>query len=93
MKNIDCHRALKLTKKLVYGGWVVMLLSMYLGSSVESFRSVVIFPILAGFLVSAAGLFWGLRALKCPHCNKSLTSGAKLPKELPEVCPFCREQL
>lgn len=93
MKKMDCHRALKLTKKLVYGGWVVMLLCMYLGTSVENFRNIAIFPIVGAFLVSVAGLFMGLRAIKCPHCGKSLTSGAKLPKELPEICPYCREWL
>lgn len=93
MKKIDCYRAMKITKTLVYGGWLVMMVSIFAGYSIEGVRSVVIYPILISFLVSALGLFCGLRLIKCPHCRRSLMSGAKIPKELPEFCPGCGERL
>ena len=93
MKQNDCHCLLKRTKQLVYGGWVVMLLSVFAGASAEHVRSMVIYPILAGFLVSVVALGYGLYAIKCPHCRKRLMSGAKIPKELPRECPYCGEQL
>ena len=93
MKKQDCHRLLKRTKQLVYGGWLVMLVSIFAGTSSESIRGVMFYPIMAGFLISVVALGYGLYTIKCPNCRTRLMSGTKIPKELPEVCPHCGEQL
>ena len=87
-KETGCHRALKITHILSYGGFVLMPLSLVFGAMVDTDVVMVILGGL-GFISVMFGLIFGNIYVKCPKCEHSLMQSGRVPGKLPNYCPHC----
>lgn len=89
---MDCHLALKVANILFYGGFVLLILGICVGSVGNSDVLSAVFGI-PGIVGVAAGLVWDWLYVRCPRCGASLTRGRSVPTWLPKHCPECGEKV
>ena len=92
MDDMECYRSLKLTHCLYYGGLLVMILSILIGTAVRNSLIMVVLGV-AGICAAFGGIIFAAVQLRCPECNGSLMSGGRVPGKLPNFCPHCGKQL
>jgi len=89
----NVHEALRRTKVLFYGGFVLLLVSVFVMEFAQSLAVALLLDIV-GILMLVWGWLYGKERCVCPHCGHSLyVSGFRIPSKMPNYCPHCGEGL
>lgn len=91
-EKMDCHRTLKITKILSYGGLGLMIFGIVIGAAADSDVLMAVLGIV-GVCDFVAGLVLGNLYVRCPACGSSLMLRGCIPNCLPKRCPECGEKI
>ena len=92
IREMDCFRALRVSKWLFYGGFPCALVGCGIGYW-ELSRILAGVLVIGGFAAMLGGWALGLRFVVCPHCGKPLYEFPRLPSDISSHCPHCGEKL
>ena len=85
---------LRICHILFFGGLGTMVLSLLaLNGTEENGVKIGMFLGILGVTGCAVGLIFAAVGLRCPHCDKSLMLGGRMPTALPNFCPECGKAL
>ena len=99
LEHLDCYRALHISLRLLWGGFVAGLAGCASGlvaCAIAAGRPAHMLAellIAGGFAAMLAGWTFGLRYVICPGCGQPLYEFPQLPWTIPDSCPHCGKKL